>query len=404
MLDRLPTVDVSFPMTKAQRNFMLCENRGAIFFGGRGAGKTFTLGMWAANRAMQSRRVEIVADTYKNLEDYVLDTLVRKVFKILGLVEHADYEINHTKLNIDLWGGQILLRSADKPDDLRGPNIHDFAIDEARQLKNKDTWLVMIGCIREAEDGQWRIGSTTKGKNWVYELSHRFSTFIQDTFANPFTPESYKDEVRREYTGQYARQELYADTVEWGAGIIVPGWFKVIPPPVHDHKAKLVRFWDLAVSTKTAADESAGAKCSLDNGRFTIWDIQHGRLAYPDLRRAIVACANEDGPDCLIIVEEAGQQLGFINDLQTMPELAGYTIMGRKPAGDKYNRVIPWAARAEAGFVDVVEGHWKRAFFDQCEAFTADDSHEHDDLIDAVSGGYQECAVPVKHYHIRTLA
>lgn len=404
MLSTTKTVDIDIPMTIAQRRFMLCENRGAVFVGGRGAGKTFTLGLWAANRAMQSRRVEIVADTYGNLEDYVLDTLKRKVFPTLHLVEDQDYSINYTKLNIDLWGGQILLRSADEPQDLRGPNIHDFAIDEARNLKNNEAWLVMLGCIREAEDSQWRIASTTKGKNWVWELGQRYPQFLQDTFANPFTPDSYKDDLRKEYTGQYARQELYGDVVEWGAGVIVPGWFKVIPPPLHDPKFKQVRFWDLAVSTKTAADESAGAKLSIENDRIIIWDIQHGRLAYPDLRRAIVAVAKEDSPDCLIVVEEAGQQLGFINDLQCLPELREYTIIPRKPQGDKFNRAIPWASRAEAGFVDVVRGPWNQAFNDQCEAFTADDTHEHDDLIDAVSGAYQECAIPIKHYHMREIA
>ena len=224
-----------------------------------------------------------------------------------------------------------------------------------------------------------------------------------DIFKNPYVTPKYLEDLKASMTSKMYERFLLNNWSAMVGGIIQGDWFKVIEEhEFHNPKNKMVRFWDLAVSTKKAADESSGAKCSLENDRFLIWDIQHGKLAYPDLRRAIIAVAQVDGPECIIAVEEAGQQLGFIDDLRVIPELRGYTIQSVKPHGDKYNRAMPWAARAEAGWVDIVRGKWNDAFKSQCDSFTADDSHAHDDMIDSVSGAYQVIAVPKPRYHFRS--
>ena len=53
---------------------------------------------------------------------------------------------------------------------------------------------------------------------------------------------------------------------------------------------------------------------------------------------------------------------------------------------------MPWISRAEAGDVSILPGAWNDAFLDECSAFTADDSHEHDDQIDAVSQAWNKLA------------
>ena len=117
--------------------------------------------------------------------------------------------------------------------------------------------------------------------------------------------------------------------------------------------------------------------------------MKHVKFQYPDLKRLITSTAIADGKGVQVVVEEAGQQKGFIDDLSRSPELMGYTIRARKPRGDKFNRAMPWCARAETGNVHVCQGVWNRQFFEECSSFTSDNSHAHDDQIDAVSGGYQ---------------
>jgi predicted phage terminase large subunit-like protein len=108
----------------------------------------------------------------------------------------------------------------------------------------------------------------------------------------------------------------------------------------------------------------------------------------------MVGVAKKDGTSVQIAVEDAGQQKGYIDDIKRLPELRPYTIRAIRPHGDKLNRSLAWGARAEMGGVDVCRGLWNSDFFDECDAFTADDTHDYDDQIDAVSGAYQVLATP----------
>jgi phage terminase large subunit-like protein len=92
--------------------------------------------------------------------------------------------------------------------------------------------------------------------------------------------------------------------------------------------------------------------------------------------------------NCIVGIEEAGQQRGFIDDISQAPEMGSYVVRPQKPSGDKYNRALPWAARAELGNVILCRGAWNQGFADECDSFTPDDTHDHDDRVDAVSGGY----------------
>lgn len=387
-------------LSEAQNDFLQCESRGAIFHAGIGSGKSYAGCLWSIMKAMQSQKVCIVSFTYRNLFDVILP-LIGEILEKLGLERGKDFDYKAGDATMMIWGGSILLRTGIDPNALRGLNINSFFIDEGREFKDDTLFKVMLGRIRLSENGQWRICSSPSGHNWVWNLSATVPTFTQTTFENAFLPQSFLDEVSARYDGLYGQQELYAKIVEFGSGFINPMFFQLLPlPPIHQKKNKIIRFWDFAVSTKRSACESAGAKLSIEDDRLVIWDIQHGKLAFPDLRKLIIACAQEDGTDCIIGCEEAGQQLGFIDDLKTIPELRQYTIEPAKPRGDPFNRALVWSCRAN--FITLVQGHWVQYFKDQCSAY-GPELQTPDDLIDAVSGGYQVLAVPKAHYHFRTL-
>lgn len=375
-------------LTSKQIAFLKSQRRGAVFQGGRGAGKSWILCMWAVLRALKGRKVCIVADAYPRLRDFVLPTFL-EIFKGFGWIRGVEFDWSGSDNTIKFNSseGTILLRSGDDPNNLRGLNLHDFGVDEARNFKTNEVFLIMLGTIRLDDKGEWRICSTTRGKNWVWRLQQdaQVDSFIQSSYDNPFLAKQFLDDMSHHYTGAFARQELYADIVSFSAGVINPSWFNAVEPRQVDGA---VRFWDLAVSTKTSADFSSGALCGLKDGRFTIHNIAAHKLAWPDLKKKIIEVARIDGSHISIGVEEAGQLLGLINDLQTTPELQGFTIRGIKPQGDKFNRCMPWIARAESGMVDMVKGHWNDSFLDECSSFSADLSHEHDDQIDSVSGAY----------------
>jgi len=335
----------------------------------------------------------MVSSTYSQLRDSVLATFV-EVLPLFGLVEDVDYTINKSDMDLCLRGTMIHMRSAEIGNKLRGINCHDVLIDEARNMRNDSVFLILIGRMRMSEDGQCLLCTTPRGKDWVYKLGldATCELITQKTEENPFLPRKYIEDLRRKYTSQYAKQELDAEVIEMSAGVIRSSWFIEVP---YVKPTQGVRAWDLSVSIKTHADFIGGTLMFMQGTRICIGNIVHGRFEYPDLRQKIIDTARYDGKNVHIIIEEAGQQKGFIDDLKSIPELRGYVIKAIRPKGDKYARAMPWASRAQLGGVVVCQAEWNSAFYDECDAFTADMQHDHDDQIDATSMAYQALTEPV---------
>jgi len=217
---------INFDLTPAQHKFLQCNERAALFIGGIGSSKTYGLCLWATTRAMQGRRVCLVSFSYRTLIDVIQHTLQEILIKT-GLIVNSDYQFVAGEMKFKIWGGEIMLRSGDNPDSLRGLNLDDFGIDEASNFKNDELFKIMLGRIRNSEDGQWRIATTPKGRNWIYVLSQQYLVFGQSTFDNCFLPQSYLNEVNKYYKGTYARQELYGEFVQFTEGRIMPPFTEI---------------------------------------------------------------------------------------------------------------------------------------------------------------------------------
>jgi predicted phage terminase large subunit-like protein len=382
-------------LSRKQAHFLQSPARTVIFRGGIRSGKTWVLCYKALEYALSGRRFCVVSFSYRTLADVVMWTMS----EILTKYAPFEHKFKSTEKSCVIDGTEILFRSGDQPDTLRGLSLDGFGIDEAREFKDRSIYDVMIGRLSNSENPQGYITSSPKGKNWAFGLESLADTetIVQKTQENPFLPPSYIKALREAYTTQFGAQELDADIVDMGAGVISSKWFNVLHADPRSTKA--VRFWDVAVTTKTASDYSAGAKCSMQDGKVIIHHIDRGRWEYPDLRRRIIARAIEDGQGVVIGIEEAGQQRAIIDDLKRAPELRGYVIRAIAPRGDKFARSMPWVSRAQLGAVSVVAGAWNTAFFDECDSFSGDMTHEHDDMIDGVSGAYQLLNAPMGQAH-----
>lgn len=378
-------------ITRKQSDFIQSKSELTIYRGGIGAGKTFVLCLIAILTALEGKSFLLISFSYPTLRDVCLEMLVELLHKM-----KINYKLNAQFLNLRIGSGIIRLRSGDNPDRLRGINCDRWGIDEAREFKTRDIYDIAIGRARKSEDGRGYISTTTKGKNWVYELEsvNGCQTVTQTTLENPFLPESYKRKLIEQYSSNFARQEIYAEIVEMSAGVINPTWFKTVYTLP---EAMYFRFWDLAVSTKTHADFSAGAKLCIDSEEdIYLSDLKRVKIEYPDLRELIIKTAIEDGPDVPIGVEDAGQQIGFIQDIMREPRLRGFQIKAIKPTGDKFNRCMPWASKAEAGKFYIYGAGWNANFKDECSSFSPNNSHLHDDQVDAVSGAFSMVAnIPI---------
>jgi len=376
-------------ITKAQNRFLTSEKRGVIFQGGIGSGKTYIHCIRAVQRALQGRHFCIVSFSYPTLRDVCLVTLCG-LLDDWAFVAGEHYIFNKSEMTFDFpsTSGKILLRSGDRPDSLRGLNLDDFGIDEAREWRDESIFNIMLGRLRRGEDGSWCITTTTKGYNWVHTLGldSSIEVITQSTMDNPFLPKAYIDELKARYTSDFARQELYAEIVEFGAGIIKPEWFQYDPVPA---EGKGIRFWDLAQKTGEHNDYSAGGKVIFrPDGTAQIADMIQDKVGWLELKELVMSTAERDGIEVEVHIEDAQQGYPLYEDLSRDPRMGAYVIKCEKPKGNKLNRAMAWASKLENGTIKLMRGAWNDNFIRECISFTADDSHQHDDMIDTVSGAW----------------
>ena len=381
-------------ISSKQSQFLQSKKRVVLFLAGIRSGKSKGLCMKAMMSALSGRTFLLVSFSYPSLRDVILPILKDLCISMHQKFPQLNYEINSSSMTVTIIKGSksasIMLRSGMDPDTLRGISCADSGIDEAREFGSRYILDVLLGRMSDQADGQCFISSTPKGHNWLDELSkdtELVETIRQSTMENPFLPKEYVEMLLSQYTQQFASQEIYGNVIEFSGGIIQSVWFhkiNYIKPLGH-----AIRYWDVAVSIKKASDFSASAHCSLQQDKLVIHEVGQYKLQYPDLKKKIIETALSDGVNTQIHVEAAGQQQGFIDDIARCPELGNYVIRADKPMGDKANRAMPWAARAQLGTVSLCIASWNHVFEAECDSFTADDSHEHDDMIDAVSGAWQ---------------
>lgn len=190
---------------------MECNDRLAGYRGGLGSGKTFILCLWAILRAAKGRKIILCEPSYQMVQDVLTPTL-KEVSTLLEVPLKIKQSIPP---EASIGKGQILLRSADNPDSLRGVNADDAGLDEASYISSDETYKILIGRLRKSEDGQIRIVGTPRGNDWVAQLfSKDGSIFTQATMDNFFLPQSYINDLLSQYSGDFAKQELYGEIVD----------------------------------------------------------------------------------------------------------------------------------------------------------------------------------------------
>lgn len=379
-------------ITEAQAKFLKIETRGGIYKGGIGAGKSKILCIDNIRDANNyGDHCAIISFSYPSLRD-TIQVAMNETLEEWGFIPELHFTFNKTEMNYFFphSGGKIMLRSGDKPDSLRGLNLNKYSLDEAREFPDDSIHKIMLGRLRRQGKRGWRIASTTKGKSWFYELekSEGVTVVKQTTFENPFLPQDYIDDLLANYTSEYARQELYAEEIDFGAGLIKRHWFIIEDEKLEGRR---IRSWDLAVTEKKTSDYSAGGLiCMANTGKAQIQDMKHCKKQWPELKEIIVQTALADGTSVPIVLEKAGQQIGLINDLQRDPRLGAFTVNARSPAGSKVARAMPWISRLEQGRITLLAGGWNEHFISEAELFSGDDSHSKDDQLDSVSQAWAE--------------
>lgn len=183
--------------------------------------------------------------------------------------------------------------------------------------------------------------------------------------------------------GEYSFAALYQQNpVPAEGGIFKRDWLpKVEQPPVI---ARSVRYWDLAMSEKTSADYTVGARHGIDkDGHRYVMDVARVQKEWGDVVPFMKKIILQDGRDVHQGIEKKGFMSRAVKQLVKDPDLAGFVIRGYDVDTDKLTRALPFAAKCAAGVYSVYHTHWREAWTEELCSFP---NGAHDDQVDASSG------------------
>lgn len=387
-------------LSRKQFEFRHAKERFRGFVGGIGSGKTYVGAYDLLMRAKPGRLYMVSAPTYRILKDATFRTF-RQIAEHLGLF--ARYHKSDFLVEL-ATGAQVIFRSCDDPEHLRGPNLSGFWLDEG-SISPEEAFTIGIGRLRESEDAWFSSTFTPKGKfHWTYkqfapqqndktglfEMRPQTSLVVSRTAENPFLPTDFERLTREQYTSTVAAQELDGKFLDPAGALMLARWFNIVErSALPDKFDKIVRFWDLAATEQKDANDPdwvVGILMGRVDRIYSILDMQRMRGSPMKVQELIKWTAELDGVRVPIRIEQEGGASGklAISDIGRM--LDGWDIKGVKPDGDKAERAGPMAACAEQGRMNVVRAHWNRIFLDEMGAFP--NKKIHDDIVDASSGAY----------------
>jgi predicted phage terminase large subunit-like protein len=247
------------------------------------------------------------------------------------------------------------------------------------------------------------IGHSWVKKRFIDTPSRVFiSSKLED---NPSLDRAEYEESLAELDPLTRRQLRHGD---WGARpageIINSKWFEIVEPSEAPWKGvPKVRYYDFAATEvrggialkarkKNNPDYTAGAlvgDATEIDGYIYVYHIDYYRETPMVTEVNVKRRARKDGQSIPIWMEEeggaSGKQAMHNWRAKVLPE---YQVHSDRKTGSKMTRWGIFSSKAEASIVRLVAGPWVDFFCDQCDALTVDNTHDHDDCIDAVSGAW----------------
>ncbi len=372
---------------RAQLNYRRSNALYRGYVGGIGSGKSFVGAYDLLRRAKPGRLYMAIAPTYPMLRDASLRAFLTQARSLSFLKHFARTEQIATLGN----GAEVLFRSADDPERLRGPNISGIWADEA-SLMSRGAFDISIGRLREGGEMGW-FGATftPKGRgHWTYPVfgmaAPDTELFHSRTGDNPFLPSEFVKTLQAQYNSQFARQELGGEFTEGLTTLFQRHWFGIVEAAPAE--LQRVRSWDLAATEQKDSNDpdwTAGVLMGKSaDGTFYILDVRRQRGTPRAIEQLVRTTAEQDGKATPVIMEQEPGASGVnLIDHYLRYVLQGFNFHGERPTGDKVTRAQPLSAQAEAGNVKLLRAPWNKDFLDEAESFPSDGVH--DDQVDAAS-------------------
>lgn len=283
---------------------------------------------------------------------------------------------------------------------------------------NPDVPIVLIMQRIAENDPTGFIKNGNLGKDWshvvipsiiddayVANLEPKYQKLIHRDDSGRFSYWPYKEPIAdllamergdgQDQTGGRISRHVFASQyqqspVAIGGNLIRGEWFPLytLLPKIKHRKI----FADTAQKTGERNDFSVFQCWGLgDDGKIYLLDSIRGKWEAPELKKRALAFWNKHasleieklGQLRQLMVEDKSSGTGLIQDIKLSNQIP---VKGIERIKDKLTRVMDVVSYIEIGLVCLPEqGSFTHDFIGECEAFTADDSHAHDDQIDPLA-------------------
>jgi len=231
------------PLNNPQKKVAESDKRFKVMVAGRRVGKTHLAIRELCKAASKpDQTVWYIAPTHSMAKQIVWDKLKNKLIDL----KWAE-KINETDLSIRLVNGSLIaLRSADRPDRMRGLGLNMIILDEFQDIQS-ESWYEVLRPTLSDTGGSALFTGTPKGiGNWAYDLYQQAKIDPKNWAAFQFTtleggqvPAEEIEQARADLDERTFRQE-YEASFETYAGQIYYNygdhtiWHRPKPDPIHE--------------------------------------------------------------------------------------------------------------------------------------------------------------------------
>lgn len=378
----------------AQIQFLRSDALYRGFVGGRGSGKTVAGSYDLFKRALHRCGLYYaVSPSYPDAEDVAL-----RAFPKLLRDLSVSFRIKRTPpQRVTLSNGaEVVFRSGDDPDDLRGPNLSGIWLDEASKMA-RGVFDVAIACLREGGEQGWLSATfTPKGKqHWTYE---QFGTDKPDTALfhartrdNPFLPNGFEDTIRRQYPAELAEQELGGRFISLVGGRFKAEWFRRYRLDgeilwLDDGSQVPLRFLTRVGMVDPANRKTKQSKYTAllvsgydQRGRLFILDLEREQLSVEDINPRLNSLCAKWAPLDWCGYEANGFQLALVQEARDRRRFRAIPpVLEMMPEGkSKLNRAHSAIILAQEGGIYLPQrSSWADYLLSELTSFTGDEKED----------------------------
>lgn len=347
---------------------------------GHGEGSSRRIG------AIEGGKIWWVAPIYREAED-VWREVKNRLHPLLqaGLVDKSE---QHMRISFQT-GGVFEIKSAERPDYLRGAGLDGVVQDEAA-FQDEELYYSVLRPSLADRKGWWIGISTPCGFNWFKEkFDNSKDRWRRDSFQAPWMDEDERERILHDYGGygeDYRRiaemdpryrQEYLADFVAEGAGAFDPSWWREWTEWPSKTPRRSLQCWDTAFGKGEGGDYSVCVTASEFDDGIYVRDVWRGKPAFPDLKREAQRLQETFSPDLVLIEDKASGQ-SLIQELQRETTIRLYPVRADK---DKQSRVSAAQPLVQSGRVFLPKfASWKHEFVRELAKFPCG---QYDDQVDA---------------------